>query len=941
MAMVATLAVTVDGNAVASSSVVRTPAPAASSAAATSADHPFSLGADTVRPHQAGRAAPVRKWKVRTLYYYDALPAKWDWSLQTAVGKWNASGAHILLARVAKAGNAQVRIGYGNIGSAAGLATVGATTNAFVRLSSRFSSMDALNARNRVAIMNVLAHELGHVLGFQHTAARCSLMSPVLDIDACNVVPASIPGYYKCHTLDTPLVQRFVRLYGGRARYPSAAWCLIDPLPQALTGVTFTGGTSSPVAVHWNRPTSVPAGSTLVVKRWPSSTCGTAPSWAETSRPSMSLGVWLDQPTDDAEVDCFQVQLVNRYGAGPAPQKRVLARWVPSVDAPVIGVPSYDFDAEQFTFTASVPAGTTLRARWDTAHPATCVTSPSGGTDGDFVQVIDGHGSLVIPGALPQCVSFFATDSETGRSSSPVSVTFTQPVSPNPDAPVVGTPTYDFDAEQFTFSVTVPDGATLRARWDTAHPSTCVTSPTGGTNGAFVPVDGGQGSLVIPTALPQCVSFFASDPETNLFSDPVFVTFTEPNWPNPDAPVVGTPTYDRVGAQFTVPVTVPDGAQLVARWNSTSPGTCVTSATAGSSQNVAFADGVATIAESGTFPRCVSFFANDGQHSRYSVATSVTLAVPTPASPTIGTATWDAAASKFHASASIPAGTHLVYNMTNTASVCPATTAAGGQTLAVSNGVTDFQTLYPNQCVSFFAVDNRSGVTSASTQVTVDAPLPTETPTIGPISVMDRLYPWFEAQPTGVAAGDKLGYQVFPGACPQTPPAVTQWRTQRQSDGYFGTASDPHADWAMFPSAAADTNCLVYTSVDWFYWTGSRPSGWLTERHGPVLMKEFVDEGPVPPTVGTPVWNSTSGRFQIPVSHVQGLHVIYDPSDPTTCPPPGTSGTQAVSTSDLGGGVVMLTPPASHVCLTFYNDAGQGPVPVSFGTPVDLTVPQG
>ena len=741
--MVATLAVTVGGSAVASTSTVRTTAPTAGSTAATSADHPFSLGADTVRPHQAGRAAPVKKWKVRTLYYYDGLPAKWDWSLQTAVAKWNAAGAHIRLVRVARARNAQVRIGYGNIGSAAGLATVGATTNAFVRLSSRFSTMDALNARNRVVIMNVLAHELGHVLGFQHTAARCSLMSPVLDVDACNVVPASIPGYYKCHTLDTPLVQRFVRLYGGRARYPSAAWCLIDPLPQALTGVTFTGGTSSPVAVHWNRPTSVPAGSTLVVKRWPSSTCGTAPSWADTSRPSMSAGVWLDQVTYDAEVDCFQVQLVNRYGAGPAPQKRVLARWVPSVDAPVIGVPAYDFDAEQFSFTASVPAGTTLRARWDTAHPNTCVTSPSGGTDGDFVQVIDGHGSLVIPGALPQCVSFFATDPETQRSSSPTMVTF-----------------------------------------------------------------------VVP-------------------------------------------------------------------------------------------------------------------------------------SPVMGTATWDPAAPGFHAAAQYPAGTHLVYRLDADPTVCPGTYTSGGHAVVedperLGDGVVEFLTDSPDQCVSFYAVDDETGTASAPASVTVHATtLPTETPTLGPISAMDRLYPWFEAELGGAAAGNKVGYQVFGGACPQAAPAVTRWRTQLQGDPGIGSPSDPHADYGMFPSVTPDLNCVVYTSLDWFGWKGAQGNQpTMQDRHGPVAMREFVDEGPLPPTVGTPVWNSGTAKFEIPVSHMQGLHVIYDPSDPTTCPPPGASGTQTVSTLPLDSGV-MLTPPASHVCLTFYNDAGQGPVPVSFGTPLDLMVPQG
>ena len=46
-----------------------------------------------------------------------------------------------------------------------------------------------------------------------------------------DLLPTSPPGYYKCRTIDAPLVHRFVRMYGGRAQLPSATWCLIDPLP--------------------------------------------------------------------------------------------------------------------------------------------------------------------------------------------------------------------------------------------------------------------------------------------------------------------------------------------------------------------------------------------------------------------------------------------------------------------------------------------------------------------------------------------------------------------------------------------------------------------------------------------------------------------------------------------------------------------------------------
>ena len=51
MAMVATLAVTVDGSAVASRTAAREAAPAAAATATTASDDTLSLGSDTVRPH--------------------------------------------------------------------------------------------------------------------------------------------------------------------------------------------------------------------------------------------------------------------------------------------------------------------------------------------------------------------------------------------------------------------------------------------------------------------------------------------------------------------------------------------------------------------------------------------------------------------------------------------------------------------------------------------------------------------------------------------------------------------------------------------------------------------------------------------------------------------------------------------------------------------------
>ena len=122
------------------------------------------------------------------------MPAKWNWSLSTAIAKWNGSGGGIKFVRAIRPANAQLTISYGKIGNAAGQATVGRTRHAFVRLSSRYSSADSLDAHNRVEVMMIFAHELGHVLGFQHSTTSCSLMGPVLDVEGCNMIPACRPG---------------------------------------------------------------------------------------------------------------------------------------------------------------------------------------------------------------------------------------------------------------------------------------------------------------------------------------------------------------------------------------------------------------------------------------------------------------------------------------------------------------------------------------------------------------------------------------------------------------------------------------------------------------------------------------------------------------------------------------------------------------------------
>jgi hypothetical protein len=303
--------------------------PAMASAAAPAVSHratqaEVNLAGDTATSSSArSTRRSGSAWSGRKILYTESIPSKWDWSLNTAIAKWNATGGGIKFVRTTNVRKARLNIAYGSIGSQAGLASVGKSRHAWVRLSSSYSSANALDARVRVQVMGIFAHELGHVLGFQHTSTKCVLMSPVLDVDGCNMVPASTPGYYKCRTIDPVLATRFVKLYGGHARFPSAL-CPIDPLPSAANRVAITGGESAPLTVSWSKPAYAPSGSQMKVRTWGAASCGAAPANADVAYAAVATGKWQDTVGEPSGTSCVSVQLVNRYGAGRAAVSRLL-----------------------------------------------------------------------------------------------------------------------------------------------------------------------------------------------------------------------------------------------------------------------------------------------------------------------------------------------------------------------------------------------------------------------------------------------------------------------------------------------------------------------------------------------------------------------------------------------------------------------------------------
>ena len=317
-------------------------ADAASASSGATQSTPVSADPVVVDDAPATRSSArssVRKWTQSRLYYYETIPSKWDWSLSKAVSKWNATGGRVKLVRTTSRSKARVKISYGNTNGAAGLATVGSIAGAYVHLSPTYAAYDSADPWSRIAVMGIFTHELGHVFGYGHTTTTCSLMRAVLDISACHLPPTSPPGYYKCRTIDAPLVRRFVKGYGGTAHLPNATWCLIDPLPSALTGVSFTGGIDSPVRVRWATPTTVPAGSRVEIRAWPGDECTETPPWAETALVSPTALEWQDDQALTNDTSCFRARLVNRFGASRAAVDTVLPRWVKPSTEPVVEAP--------------------------------------------------------------------------------------------------------------------------------------------------------------------------------------------------------------------------------------------------------------------------------------------------------------------------------------------------------------------------------------------------------------------------------------------------------------------------------------------------------------------------------------------------------------------------------------------------------------------------
>ncbi len=372
-----------------------------------------------------------RPWSTHVIRYRENLPAKWDWSLLQAFSRWNHTGARLKFKPAKGRAKAQLTIAYGNLPSdKLGEATIGRTRRAFVHLNRTLDAddVDPQSAQVRLEVGATLAHELGHVIGFQHTGYRCGLMSSTYDPE-CYEAGVS-EGYFRCDWVDPKLLSPLVAAYGGRAK-PSPQQCLYAPLPAPLVDVAITGGAASgqPTTISWTAPSSLPSDKVRI--DWWTGQCGSRPATPASVQIAPSVGRWVDTAFGSGSV-CYEVRVTNKYGAARDPVTKQAARRGPP--APIFGPFTYTQHEDGWGWTAvwlNSDPSLILFAR-GSPDPAMCPTTPQGPSD-HVVPVYDDEDPVVVfPDTSPQCVSFFTGvqplgDEEPSIFSPRTVVTFTTP----------------------------------------------------------------------------------------------------------------------------------------------------------------------------------------------------------------------------------------------------------------------------------------------------------------------------------------------------------------------------------------------------------------------------------------------------------------------------------------------------------------------------------
>jgi len=259
-----------------------------------------------------------------------------------------------------------------------------------------------------LAQSEVVAHQLGHVLGLGHARRGCALMSPAR-LSGCAERP--LPWQYRCRVLQLDDLRGAARLYGGAPRPAPEALCPAWAAPRAPAALALAAAADG-LVLRWVAPAVPPA----VV---PGATARPAALTVELLRgrdscPASASDGELVATSSDPPGRPVEVRVVDRADLVPGRWCYVLAaadgtgrraRGATASDTIVNQPPVAAFDLDPdapptagdpvaFSDTSTDPDGDVTTWAWDFGDPAS--GAENGSSDSVGVHVYAAPGSYTV-----------------------------------------------------------------------------------------------------------------------------------------------------------------------------------------------------------------------------------------------------------------------------------------------------------------------------------------------------------------------------------------------------------------------------------------------------------------------------------------------------------------------------------------------------------------
>lgn len=474
--------------------------------------------------------------------YYEGTPASYHWSIAQAAAAWNTSGVRVRFVRVSSRSSAQVVITRSpTLSSGAGYASVGYTPHAFIALN--------LGSADKWTLAGTAAHEMGHVLGLEHTRPTTCAVMTSSTYQSCKPEWPPNLWQWRCRVLLPDDLAGAAHRYGGTPKLRPSMFCDKAPTLPAVKSMAVSQLSASPLRISQVTVTlpARRAKNVAVLRR--SGSCPTGPNDPNahyvgqvTGKPGATVSLYDDNFSAlPAGAYCYRAWTYDEWDrAGAAASAQLDYTGPPTVPvANVTAVTENTFvhpgpgqDPVYVDVTVTTPALSWMDGADVVMKQGGCPANHDDGLYLGSVQTGAGRHQLYgaqVPAAGSWCVAAFAFDSSNRYAAAGATVTFvyTQPAAPAPtggSASLVGS-----DVQvSWTWPAPKPSYAMI-ARFDGACPGTITRQDI--DNADILDLVDGAGAATWtdygPAAGTYCYALYDSD-QWGYFSSVLEIQYTVP-----------------------------------------------------------------------------------------------------------------------------------------------------------------------------------------------------------------------------------------------------------------------------------------------------------------------------------------------------------------------------------------------------------------------------